>query len=80
MQKNQAEEHFRQSQQLVQRPYGRKELGKFKKQKASHNVWSINGKRRKCGVRSEKRETRASGTSQASVKSLPFSLSVTGSL
>lgn len=47
MHKNQAEEHFRQSKQLVQRPHGRKELGKFKKQKASHNVWSINGKTKK---------------------------------
>lgn len=49
--KNQAEE---QSQQLVQRPYSRKELGKFKRQKTSHKVRSVKGKGAKYWVRPEK--------------------------
>lgn len=36
----------------------RKEVGKFKKKKASHNVWSINGERKKVQGK-DREETRA---------------------
>lgn len=79
MQKNQAEEHFRQSKQLVQRPYSRKDLGKFEKQNAGHKVGSMNGERRKRAGEGQRREMPAPAERRKG-EMYAFVLTMTGGL